>query len=167
VSLFFGAISCAGFLAVAAFPVYTEERIHSAFAVLAFVTGCLYIFLQSIVSIQIREESVVCLWRVLTAVCCIASLSAFALLYTTVCLSPPYVSTLPPDCLYVVWPGRDDEVWSGYWHPCMPDYSYNVAASLMEWIAAVCFVVYFYSYHVVFKRVVYTLEVTLSNEASG
>ncbi|XP_018542590.1 DNA damage-regulated autophagy modulator protein 1 [Lates calcarifer] len=135
-ALVFGLISCVAMCIVATFQETTVTVVHDMGALLFFVSGVLYIIVQSVISYQAYPfgSSVwVCRARVT-----IASLAALAFFPTVICAFFVKQTTLHRD--------KGDQ-----------DYPFHVASAVCEWIVAFSFICFFLTYIDDFK--LFTLQV--------
>ncbi|KAM9772241.1 DNA damage-regulated autophagy modulator protein 1 [Syngnathus typhle] len=135
-ALVLGLLACLGMCVVATFQETAVMVVHDMGALLFFVTGVLYILLQSVISYRsfpYCTSAAVCRARLLVAV--IASLAFFP---TVVCAFFVKQNDLH----------RDTK---------SKDYPFHVASAVCEWMVAFSFVCFFLTYIDDFKR--FTLQV--------
>ncbi|XP_008299211.1 DNA damage-regulated autophagy modulator protein 1 [Stegastes partitus] len=135
-ALWIGLITCLGMCIVATFQETTMTIAHDIGAALFFVSGVLYIILQSVISYQafpFGATITVCWTRAL-----IASIAALAFFPTVICAGFVKRTDLHMK--------KDD-----------PAYPFHVASAACEWTVAFSFVCFFLTYIHEFKM--FTLEV--------
>ncbi|XP_026218793.1 DNA damage-regulated autophagy modulator protein 1 [Anabas testudineus] len=137
-ALWFGMLSCLGMCIVATFQETTQTIVHDIGAMVFFVTGVLYIILQTVISCKAYPYgSSMSVCRARLAVAVIAFLAFFP---TVICAY--YVKQTSLHRL------REDR-----------DYPYHIASAVCEWIVAFSFVCFFLTYIEDFK--VFTLQVKM------
>ncbi|XP_057712145.1 DNA damage-regulated autophagy modulator protein 1 isoform X2 [Corythoichthys intestinalis] len=135
-TLVLGILSCIGMCVVATFQETAVTAVHDVGALLFFVSGVLYILLQTVISYQaFPHESSITVCRVRLAVTVIASLAFFP---TVIC-----AFFVKQTDLHRV---KDSK-----------DYPFHVASAVCEWVVAFSFVCFFLTYIDDFKR--FTLRV--------
>ncbi|XP_034382223.1 DNA damage-regulated autophagy modulator protein 1 [Cyclopterus lumpus] len=137
----FGMFSCLGMCIVATFQETTVTVVHDIGALMFFVSGVLYIILQSVISHRaypVGSSMGVC--RVRSGVATLAFLAFFP---TVICAFFVTQNTLHRD--------KGDE-----------DYPYHVASAVCEWIVAFSFICFFLTYIDDFK--LFTLRVKIESE---
>ncbi|XP_040886392.1 DNA damage-regulated autophagy modulator protein 1 [Toxotes jaculatrix] len=140
-ALVFGMISCFSMCIVATFQETAMTGVHDAGALLFFVSGVLYLILQSVISYHANPfgSSVnVCRVRLFIAI-----LALVALFPTVICAIFVKQTTLHRD--------REDK-----------DYPFHLASAVCEWVVAFSFVCFFLTYIDDFK--LFTLRVKTEYE---
>nr|XP_046234447.1 DNA damage-regulated autophagy modulator protein 1 [Scatophagus argus] len=136
-----GLISCLGMCIVASFQETTVPIGHDIGALLFFVTGIVYIILQSIITHYASPlGSSISVFRIR---CMIAVLAALALFPTIICAI--FVKTTE------LHRHKEDE-----------DYRFHIVSAVCEWIVAFSFIFFFFTYIHDFK--LFTLRVTTEYE---
>ncbi|KAL7371240.1 hypothetical protein ABVT39_022591 [Epinephelus coioides] len=139
-ALVLGLLSCLGMCIVATFQETLVTSVHDIGAILFFVSGVLYIILQSVISFRAYPfGSSICVCRVRV---CIAILAVLAFFPTLICAFYVKQTTLHRD--------KEDE-----------DYPFHVASAVCEWIVAFSFICFFLTYIDDFK--LFTLRVKTEN----
>ncbi|KAI4888473.1 hypothetical protein NFI96_015930 [Prochilodus magdalenae] len=130
-ALFFATTSCVGMCFVATFQETAVTRVHDVGALVFFVSGVVYIILQTIISYQLYPFGTskgVCHIRALFAG--VAFLAAF----------PTII------CAFIV---KSTKL---HWNPEDKDYTLHLASAVSEWIVAFSFVFFFFTYIREFKQ---------------
>ncbi|XP_033470342.1 DNA damage-regulated autophagy modulator protein 1 [Epinephelus lanceolatus] len=139
-ALALGLLSCLGMCIVATFQETLVTAVHDIGAILFFVSGVLYIILQSVISFRAYPfGSSICVCRVRVG---IAILAVVAFFPTLICAFYVKQTTLHRD--------KEDE-----------DYPFHVASAVCEWIVAFSFICFFLTYIDDFK--LFTLRVKTEN----
>lgn len=139
-ALVLGLLSCLGMCIVATFQETLVTAVHDVGAILFFVSGVLYIILQSIISFRAYPfGSSICVCRVRVGIAILAVLAFFP---TLICAFYVKQTTLHRD--------KEDE-----------DYPFHVASAVCEWIVAFSFICFFLTYIDDFK--LFTLRVKTEN----
>lgn len=139
-ALVLGLLSCLGMCIVATFQETLVTAVHDVGAILFFVSGVLYIILQSVISFRAYPfGSSICVCRVRVG---IAILAVVAFFPTLICAFYVKQTTLHRD--------KEDE-----------DYPFHVASAVCEWIVAFSFICFFLTYIDDFK--LFTLRVKTEN----
>lgn len=139
-ALVLGLLSCLGMCIVATFQETLVTAVHDIGAILFFVSGVLYIILQSVISFRAYPfGSSICVCRVRVGIAILAVLAFFP---TLICAFYVKQTTLHRD--------KEDE-----------DYPFHVASAVCEWIVAFSFICFFLTYIDDFK--LFTLRVKTEN----
>lgn len=139
-ALALGLLSCLGMCIVATFQETLVTAVHDVGAILFFVSGVLYIILQSVISFRAYPfGSSICVCRVRVGIAILAVLAFFP---TLICAFYVKQTTLHRD--------KEDE-----------DYPFHVASAVCEWIVAFSFICFFLTYIDDFK--LFTLRVKTEN----
>ncbi|XP_049422400.1 DNA damage-regulated autophagy modulator protein 1 [Epinephelus fuscoguttatus] len=139
-ALVLGLLSCLGMCIVATFQETLVTAVHDVGAILFFVSGVLYIILQSVISFRAYPfGSSICVCRVRVGIAILAVLAFFP---TLICAFYVKQTTLHRD--------KEDE-----------DYPFHVASAVCEWIVAFSFICFFLTYIDDFK--LFTLRVKTEN----
>ncbi|XP_049891690.1 DNA damage-regulated autophagy modulator protein 1 [Epinephelus moara] len=139
-ALVLGLLSCLGMCIVATFQETLVTAVHDIGAILFFVSGVLYIILQSVISFRAYPfGSSICVCRVRVGIAILAVLAFFP---TFICAFYVKQTTLHRD--------KGDE-----------DYPFHVASAACEWIVAFSFICFFLTYIDDFK--LFTLRVKTEN----
>lgn len=139
-ALALGLLSCLGMCIVATFQETLVTAVHDIGAILFFVSGVLYIILQSVISFRAYPfGSSICVCRVRVGIAILAVLAFFP---TLICAFYVKQTTLHRD--------KEDE-----------DYPFHVASAVCEWIVAFSFICFFLTYIDDFK--LFTLRVKTEN----
>ncbi|KAM3587372.1 uncharacterized protein V6R79_003458 [Siganus canaliculatus] len=140
-ALVLGILSCLGMCVVATFQETTVQPVHDVGALLFFVSGVVYIVLQTLISFQdFPCGSSVSVCRVRAAFAIIATLAFFP---TAICAFFVKQTTLHRD--------SDDK-----------DYYFHLASAACEWVVAFSFIFFFTTYIDDFK--LFTLQVRTEYE---
>lgn len=124
-ALTLGLLSCLGMCIVATFQETLVTAVHDVGAILFFVSGVLYIILQSVISFRAYPfGSSICVCRVRVGIAILAVLAFFP---TVICAYYVKQTTLHRD--------KEDE-----------DYPFHVASAVCEWIVAFSFICFFLTY---------------------
>ncbi|XP_060924992.1 DNA damage-regulated autophagy modulator protein 1 [Limanda limanda] len=139
-----GMLSCLSMCIVATFQETAVTVVHDIGALLFFISGVVYIILQSVISYQTYPfGSSSSLYRVRSGIALLAALAFFP---AVICASFVKQSTLIRD--------RDAE-----------DYPFYLASAVCEWVVAFSFILFFLTYIDDFK--VFTLNVKTELEESS
>ncbi|XP_071357976.1 DNA damage-regulated autophagy modulator protein 1 [Trachinotus anak] len=132
-ALVLGMLSCFSMCIVATFQETTITKVHDAGALLFFVSGVLYIIIQSVISYPFGSSTGVFRARVVISI-----IAALAFFPTVICAFFVKQTTLHRD--------KGDQ-----------DYPFHVASAVCEWVVAFSFVCFFLTYIDDFK--LFTLRV--------
>ncbi|XP_043093072.1 DNA damage-regulated autophagy modulator protein 1 [Puntigrus tetrazona] len=141
VSFGFGVVSCIGMCLVATFQETTVMPVHDLGALLFFVSGVIYTFLQSVISyrgLPYECPKSVCCFRVF-----FSGLAAIAVIPTIACAIPVGTSKL-------------------HWDTSDKDYSLHIASVTCEWITTFSFVFFFLTYIREFQQFKLKMTVNLT-----
>ncbi|XP_038131450.1 DNA damage-regulated autophagy modulator protein 1 [Cyprinodon tularosa] len=129
-TLCLGIIACFGMCIVASFQETSVTSVHDVGALLFFISGVVYIMLQSVISFQACPYgSSICMSRVRLLISLIAALAFFP---TLICAVIVKKTTL-------------------HWHTSDKDYPYHLTSAICEWIVAFSFICFFLTYIEDFK----------------
>ncbi|XP_062373847.1 DNA damage-regulated autophagy modulator protein 1 isoform X2 [Sardina pilchardus] len=126
IALGFGLLSCLGMNIVATFQETVETYVHDAGALLFFVTGVVYIVLQTWISWQAfpyGSTRAVC--RTRSLISCVAVLALF------------------PTVICAILVGKSDDI---RWKGDEKNYGFHLASAVCEWTVAFSFIFYFFTY---------------------
>ncbi|XP_017571845.1 DNA damage-regulated autophagy modulator protein 1 [Pygocentrus nattereri] len=135
-ALFFAVTSCLGMCVVATFQETTEGTVHDIGAFIFFLSGVVYIILQTIISHKAHPYGAskrVCYIRTIFAIV------AFVAAFPTIIFA------------FLV------KVTKLHWNPEDENYKFHLASAVSEWIVSFTFVFFFFTYIQEFKQ--FTLKV--------
>ncbi|KAK7813698.1 hypothetical protein U0070_001404 [Myodes glareolus] len=143
VSLVLGFVGCFGMGIVANFQELAMPVVHDAGALLAFVCGVVYTFLQSVISYkscpQWNSHTTCHVRMVISAISCIAVIPMIA------CASLISITKLE-------------------WNPKEKDYVYHVVSAICEWIVAFGFIFYFLTFIQDFQSVTLRISTEINDD---
>ncbi|XP_070612387.1 DNA damage-regulated autophagy modulator protein 1 isoform X1 [Erythrolamprus reginae] len=125
ITLYVGILGCIGLGVVASFQELAVPAAHDGGALLAFVSGALYIFLQTIISYKSRPQ-----W----STPCICHTRLFLSVMTWVAVIPMIA------CASLISITKID------WNPGDKDYVYHFVSAICEWTVAFSFVFFFLTF---------------------
>ncbi|XP_032077685.1 DNA damage-regulated autophagy modulator protein 1 isoform X1 [Thamnophis elegans] len=141
-TLYVGILGCIGLGIVASFQELAVPAVHDGGALLAFVSGALYILLQTIISYKSRPR-----W----STPCVCHTRLFLSIMTWVAVIPMIA------CASLISITKID------WNPGEKDYVYHFVSAICEWTVAFGFVFFFLTYIRDFQEV----TIQISTEIRG
>ncbi|XP_075810349.1 DNA damage-regulated autophagy modulator protein 1 [Microtus pennsylvanicus] len=143
VSLVLGFVGCVGMGLVANFQELAMPAVHDAGALLAFVCGVVYTFLQSVISYkscpQWNSHTTCHVRMVISTISCVAVIPMIA------CASLISITKLE-------------------WNPKEKDYAFHVVSAICEWIVAFGFIFYFLTFIQDFQSVTLRISTEINDD---
>ncbi|KAL8222057.1 UNVERIFIED_CONTAM: DNA damage-regulated autophagy modulator protein 1 [Gekko kuhli] len=132
ITLIIGVLGCVGMGIVASFQELAVPAVHDGGALVAFLSGVLYIILQTVISYKSRPQwSTPCICHIRLALSLMAFIAAIPMI---ACASLISITKID-------------------WNPGEKDYMYHFVSAVCEWIVAFGFVFYFLTFVKEFQRV--------------